>query len=95
MNKNYVNGRAKEYRIMKKLKEEGYEIVFRSAGSHSCIDVIAISKTLKKIKLIQSKPKKFSLKQATAIRDCLDWLNNEFMVEFHLLSNIQELKGGE
>ena len=38
----YRRGRAKEYRIMKKLREEGYQIVARSAGSHSPIDIWAI-----------------------------------------------------
>lgn len=40
-NKNYNNGRAKEYRIKKKLEKENW-FVLRSAGSHTKIDLIAI-----------------------------------------------------
>lgn len=42
MNRNYVNGSAREYRIMKKLRDEGWEVVERSAGSHGAIDVFAM-----------------------------------------------------
>jgi hypothetical protein len=41
-NKQYVSGRAREYRIMEALRKEGFEIVARSAGSHSEVDVWAI-----------------------------------------------------
>jgi Holliday junction resolvase len=40
-NKNYVSGRALEYRIMKHLKERGYGLVVRSAGSHTLADIIS------------------------------------------------------
>jgi len=41
VNKNYINGAAREYRIMKKLEKEGWFCI-RSAGSHSPIDIIVI-----------------------------------------------------
>jgi len=43
MNKNYKSGAAREYRIMKRLEEEGWFCI-RSAGSHSPIDIIAIKR---------------------------------------------------
>jgi len=55
-NKNYKKGRRKEYRICKKLGEEGFDIAQRSAGSHSPIDVWAVDKENKEILLVQSKP---------------------------------------
>jgi Holliday junction resolvase len=51
----YKQGRRKEYYICSQLKELGFNIVFRSAGSHSCIDIVAIDTTTKVIKLIQCK----------------------------------------
>jgi len=39
-NKNYVNGRAREYKVMRELEGLGY-ICFRTAGSHGICDVIA------------------------------------------------------
>lgn len=54
VNRNYKNGRAKEYRIVKQLKDEGF-IAARSAGSHSPIDVWAIHPDKREIVLVQSK----------------------------------------
>jgi Holliday junction resolvase len=51
---NYIRGRDKEYRIVKTLKSQGY-IAFRSAGSHSPFDVVAINPDTKLIILVQSK----------------------------------------
>ena len=48
-NKNYIKGRRKEYKICKMLREDGYDIVQRTAGSHSPVDIIAICKENKKI----------------------------------------------
>ena len=69
-NKNYNNGRAKEYRIKKKLEAEGW-FVIRSAGSHSIVDLIALKNRVyadvpagmeklfsrTTVRLIQCKPK--------------------------------------
>ncbi len=77
-NKKYVKGRRKEYRVCKRLRVEGFDIVQRTAGSHSPIDIIAISKYLKKIFLIQCKPEGYKLKKY----DEYNWLNDEFDVEF-------------
>jgi len=41
VNKNYQKGRAFEYKIKKAYEKSGY-LVFRSAGSHSIADLIAI-----------------------------------------------------
>lgn len=52
---NYKKGARKEYKIVKRYKSFGYDIVQRSAGSHSKIDVFAINIKEKRIVLIQSK----------------------------------------
>lgn len=77
-NSNYVKGRRKEYKIRNDLIKEGWDIVQRSAGSHSPIDVFAIHKERKKILLIQAKPKGYNSKKY----DEFMWLNNMFKVEF-------------
>ncbi len=65
MNKNYNNGRAREYQTMRTLEALGYEC-FRTAGSHSPIDVIAFLKEnitntdgLPVLRAIQCKSKKY------------------------------------
>jgi len=80
-NKNYIKGRKKEYRLCKELRELGCEIVQRTAGSHSPIDIIAIDKKRKLIFLVQSKPEGYSSHKY----DKYNWLNNEFKVEFKVM----------
>ena len=81
-NKNYVKGRRKEYKITNQLKEEGWDIVQRTAGSHSKVDIIAINKKLRVIKLIQAKPDDFN---SNKIEEECRWLNNVFRVEFEVI----------
>jgi len=57
--KPYLKGRRKEYKVCKQLREEGFEIVQRTAGSHSPIDIIAIKRDL--ILLVQVKPDNYSI----------------------------------
>lgn len=52
---NYERGRNKEYRIVKKLKARGFDVVVRSAGSHSPIDIWALDWIHKNLVLVQSK----------------------------------------
>jgi len=54
-NKNYIRGKVKEEMIVRTLKNQGYDVAQRSAGSHSLIDVFAIDIKNRVILLIQSK----------------------------------------
>lgn len=53
-NPKYIKGRAFEYKIMKELEKDGYTC-FRTAGSHSPIDIIAIHMDTGIIQFIQAK----------------------------------------
>jgi hypothetical protein len=53
-NPNYLKGRRFEHTLVKELKEQGC-IAFRSAGSHSAYDVVAINPANGHIKFIQAK----------------------------------------
>ena len=79
-NKNYVKGRRKEYKICKELKEQGYDIVQRSAGSHSPVDVFAFRKSDRKVLLVQCKPDGYSSSKYDEFR----WLNDDFKVRFKI-----------
>ena len=90
-NSNYRKGRRKEYMICDNLKSEGFDIVQRTKGSHSPFDIIAINKTLRVIKFIQSKR---TLKENMNFVDGLLknkiegeylWLNNAFRCEFEVM----------
>ncbi len=52
-NHNYIKGRKKEYRKVSELKTLGCPIAFRSAGSHSPIDVVGINPEERTIMLVQ------------------------------------------
>lgn len=80
-NKNYVKGRRKEYQIRKELLGYGFDIVQRTAGSHSPIDIIAINKKTKQILLIQAKPK---YQHTDKLYKENEWLNDEFLVNFEV-----------
>lgn len=86
----YKKGRRKEYKICEELRKEGFDIVFRSAGSHSPIDVIGINTEEKRIKLIQSKR---TLKESmdfveeklkAKIESENSKINGRYMVEFEV-----------
>ncbi len=86
--KMYNKGRRKEYDIIYRLRKEGWEIAQRTAGSHSPIDIIAINKVTKVIKLIQSKRtinetmSYIKDKVKAKLEDENRWLNGVFSVEF-------------
>lgn len=74
----YVKGRKKEYKIRNELLKQGYDIVQRSAGSHSPVDVWAISQDKKEILLVQCKPEGYKERKYEEY----GWLNDEFVVKF-------------
>ena len=84
VNKNYNNGANKERRIVNQLKKAGYDIAFRSAGSHSPIDCVAIHRKKREILFIQSKPKDMSQKAKDKIFDEQSWLWDTFRVTFEV-----------
>ena len=77
--------------FVNKLKEEGFDIAFRSAGSHSAIDVVAIRKDPKTIYLLQVKPRSLSIKAKTRLESQNSWLNGEFPIHFKVVSLYKEL----
>lgn len=88
---NYRKGSDKERRIVNKARKEG-KIAFRSAGSHSPIDVCIIDLKGHQIEFIQSKPKgSLILKDgsdsslAARIKEEMKELNGGFMVYFDVL----------
>ena len=74
VNKNYVSGRAKEYRVKKKYEKEGL-LCSRSAGSHSPFDLICIHRERKEIFFIQCKPKGMSAEQKRKLYNQYTWVD--------------------
>lgn len=83
---NYQRGYEIERKIMEELTKEGF-LVMRSAGSHSKIDVLGISK--KKIVAIQAKrTKKFSwsayLGEVAAIQEIMKQYDLDLVMDWEL-----------
>jgi Holliday junction resolvase len=81
-NKNYIKGRNKEYRLINELRKRGFDIVQRTAGSHSPIDIIAIHKYKEEILFIQSKPDNFSEKEESKLNNKYNYLNGLYKCSF-------------
>ena len=81
----YRYGRRKEYEIVKAARDLG-ALAFRSAGSHSIVDIVAIFHKEKRIELIQCKRGKSISESAKAkiVRDNR-LLNGTFEVEFKVI----------
>lgn len=80
-NANYVKGRRQEYKLVNQAKKMGC-VAFRSAGSHSPIDVVAIDTAQKRISLIQAKPDTMSENAKNKLKEENIDLNGVFEVEF-------------
>lgn len=80
----YDKGRRKEYKIIHLEKEKGF-IAFRSAGSHSPVDVVSIDTKNHKIRLIQCKPDSMNSHQRQKLRDENQALNGLFDVSFSVI----------
>lgn len=83
-NKHYQSGRHKEYKIANQMRDEGYDIAQRSAGSHSPVDLWCVNIKEKKIKLIQCKPDTMPMKQIRRLLEENEGLNGTFEVEFEV-----------
>lgn len=89
---NYQRGADAERRLVNKARKEG-EIAFRSAGSHSPIDVTIINPELKRIMFIQRKAVKEPIyKKNGELRSkykeyekYFNLLKGEFKVEFKII----------
>lgn len=86
-NRNYIKGVKKERTLVNEARDQG-KIAFRSAGSHSPIDVCVVDVINKKIEFFQCKPNNFSdLERKRIFEKCeaLKLLNNEFIVSFEII----------
>lgn len=80
-NRNYEKGVRKERAIVNTAKSEGH-VAFRSAGSHSPIDVCIINHRDRKIQLVQAKPDNFSKLDHDRIMQEWRILSGKYDVEF-------------
>ena len=83
-NRNYLKGVRKERKLVNQAREQGL-VSFRSAGSHSPVDVIIISPVDKVIRLIQCKPDSMGEKARGRIESENIALNGVFAVSFEVI----------
>ena len=82
-NKQYEKGRRKEYKIVHAEKDKG-RIAFRSAGSHSPIDVVSIDVKNRKIFLIQSKPDSWTEHQIMKLLNENEFFSGRYDARFEV-----------
>lgn len=83
-NPNYIKGRRKEYKICSQERKLG-RLAFRSAGSHSPVDVVSVNKKDKVIRFIQCKPDDFSKKAELKLLEKHREINGVYYVQFEVL----------
>jgi Holliday junction resolvase len=83
-NRNYIKGVRKERKLVNEARERGM-IAFRSAGSHSPIDVVIISKKHKRIWFVQCKPESMSDKAKSKLELEHKELNDEYLCTFEVI----------
>lgn len=84
MLKIYRKGRVAEYKVCNLLKEKGYDIVQRTAGSHSPFDIIAIHKENKDIILVQVKSGTFTTNEKNKLYIENRGLQGKFNVRYKI-----------
>lgn len=83
-NKFYIKGVVRERKIMNQARSEG-KIAFRSAGSHSPIDVCVIDIRGLKVEFIQCKPDTMSESKKASLEKEMEALNNNFKCSFKVV----------
>jgi Holliday junction resolvase len=83
-NKNYIKGRRKEYKVVNEAKAKGC-LAFRSAGSHSPIDVAIISPIEGRIWLVQCKSDNMPESEKKRLERTHKDLNGTFDVTFEVI----------
>lgn len=86
---NYQKGARKEQRLVNKAKNSG-KIAFRSAGSHSPIDVCIIDLKAHRIEFFQCKPSSISANEILKLENELSGLGGTFYVSFKVLTDTSE-----
>lgn len=80
----YLKGVRKERKLVNTNKALGH-ISFRSAGSHSPIDVVVINERLKAIRFYQAKSDKMPQSQITKLEQKYKFLNDFFKASFKVV----------
>ena len=78
---NYQKGARKERKLVNEARAAGLTS-FRSAGSHSPIDVIVVNHRTKELWLVQCKPNNFSKSKTDKLLEDNKHLNGTYEVKF-------------
>lgn len=83
-NRNYLKGRAKEWKVRKDLEIMGWKVL-RTAGSHGFADLIAINPRTKQIRFIQCKPDDFPKSKEQQLLTENSFCNDEYTSSFEVI----------
>jgi Holliday junction resolvase len=82
-NANYLKGVRRERKLVNAARARGL-ISFRSAGSHSPMDVCVIDKEHRQISFVQCKGDSFKESEKRRLMKEFDWLSGSFLVTFEV-----------
>lgn len=80
-NKHYMKGYRKERKVVNEARAKGH-LAFRSAGSHSPVDVVDIWISRRRIKLIQCKSDELSENERNRLLKMWHGLDGTYTVKF-------------
>ena len=83
VNKAYRKGYEKERKIVNEARGKGH-LSFRSAGSHSPIDVVIIDRELSQITFIQAKSDNYTEAAKKKLEKEYEWLDDMFYCVFEV-----------
>ena len=83
-NKAYLKGVRKERKLVNRARANKL-LAFRSAGSHSPIDVVIIDKYHRKVRFIQCKPDDMAQSAKERLYNEFYWLEGSFKVSFEVI----------
>ena len=90
VNVNYRKGANRERRIKRALERKGF-LCFRTAGSHSIFDIIALDLKQNIIHFIQVKPKSLSNKSKARLQSKISLVERNWLGKVHVISLAKEI----
>jgi len=84
VNKSYMKGYRKERSIVNRARARGC-LSFRSAGSHSAVDVVIVDRESREIQLIQCKPDDIKSSEVKRLLKEGEGLDGQYTVGFYVI----------
>lgn len=89
----HIRDRKTEYAFKHKFEKKGF-IVFETMSNKGFADLIAVNPKNRRIYFIQIKPLNYPTSDTLKLEKKFNYMNNEYLCKFIILTDIKKLKGG-